>query len=96
MLSSDDINTYRTLQKETEDANIERRTIKAEVQVYVQQGKEKLEKYGYTSFSDIPKLKKQLLELEKKVLEEKEQMIKYCTYMAEKKQEKAQIFAKEV
>lgn len=96
MLSNEDITAYRELQKEVQDANVERKTLQAEVQVYIRQGKEKLAKYGYTSFSDIPKLKKKLEDMEAKVLEEKEQMMKYCTYMAEKKQEKAQIFSREV
>lgn len=96
MLSKEDINNYRELQKEVNDANVERQTLKAEIQVYVSQGKEKLAKYGFSSFQDIPKLKKMLEELEGKVLQEKEDMLKYCTYMADKKQEKAQIFSREV
>lgn len=96
MLSNDDINNYRELQEEVKEANAERQALKAEIQVYVKQGKERLAKYGLSSFQDIPKLKKMLDEMEKKVLQEREDMIKYCTYMADKKQEKAQIFSKEV
>lgn len=95
MLENEDIQEYQALVKKMEAANRERESLQTEVKVYVKQGKEILQKYGYSSFSDIAKLKEKLDETEKKVLKEKEEMEKYCTYMAEKKEEKARIFSKE-
>lgn len=95
MLEKSDIEEYQTLVRKMENANKEREALQTEVKIYVKQGKEILQKYGYSSFSDINKLKEQLEETEKKVLKEKEEMEAYCTYMAEKKEEKARIFSKE-
>ena len=64
----------------------------AEIKVFVQQGKEKLAKYGLESYSELPKLKEKLEALEAKVRKEKEEMIEYCSYMANKKAEKMTLF----
>ena len=66
MLSNEDIENYKQLQKEVADANIEKQTMKAEIQVLRNQGIEKLQKWGLKSFSDIPKLKEKLESLEKR------------------------------
>ena len=66
--------------------------MKAEIKVFVQQGKEKLAKYGLESYSELPKLKEKLEALEAKVRKEKEEMIEYCSYMANKKAEKMTLF----
>lgn len=96
MLTNDDIKAYNDLQSQTQEAIQEQAALKAEIAVFVKQGKEKLAKYGFDSFSDIPKLKEKLQELEDQVIKEKEAMTNYCTYMATKKMEKMAIFNKEV
>ena len=54
-----------------------------------------MKKYGFESFSDIPKLKAKLEELEKQVLKERDEMKDYCAYIADKKMEKMTLFTKE-
>jgi seryl-tRNA synthetase len=92
MLSNEEIAEYKRLKKDVDEANVEKQTMKAEIKVFVQQGKEKLAKYGFESYSDIPKLKDMLDELEEKVRKEKEEMLEYCSYMANKKAEKMTLF----
>lgn len=94
MLTNADIEQYRELKKQTDEANVEKQTMKAEIQVISNQGLERLKKYGLESYSDIPKLQEMMNELEAKVVAEKEKMMEYCTYMANKKLEKATIFNK--
>ena len=95
MLSNEEIAEYKQLKKDVDEANVEKQTMKAEIKVFVQQGKEKLDKYGLESYSDIPKLKEMLHDLENKVRSEKEEMINFCTYMANKKAEKMTLFTGE-
>lgn len=92
MLSNEDIEQYKQYQKEVQDANIEKQTMKAEIQVLRNQGLEKLEKWGLKSFSDIPKLKEKLDALEAQVLKERDEMKDYCAYIADKKMEKMTLF----
>lgn len=94
MLTRADIEQYRELKKQTDDANVEKQTMKAEIQVISNQGLERLKKYGLESYSDIPKLQKMIADLEAEVIEERDKMMEYCTYMANKKVEKATIFNK--
>ena len=63
MLSNEEIAEYKQLKKDVDEANVEKQTMKAEIKVFVQQGKEKLAKYGLESYSDIPKLKEMLDDL---------------------------------
>ena len=93
MLTSAEINEYKRLKKDVENANMEKNSMKAEIQVLVKQGKEKLAKYGYESYSDIPKLKAKLEALEAKVKDEMKEMTDYCEYIAQKKVEKMTLFA---
>ena len=95
MLDSKDIEQYKELQKEVADANTEKQTMLAEIKVLKKQGLYKLKKYGFDSFSDIPKLKAKLEELEKQVLKERDEMKDYCAYIADKKMEKMTLFTKE-
>lgn len=92
MLSNEEIAEYKRLKKDVDEANVEKQTMKAEIKVFVQQGKEKLAKYGLESYSELPKLKEKLEALEAKVRKEKEEMIEYCSYMANKKAEKMTLF----
>lgn len=92
MLSNEEIAEYKRLKKDVDDANVEKQTMKAEIKVFVQQGKEKLAKYGFESYSDIPKLKELLDDLEDKVRKEKDEMVEFCSYMANKKAEKMTLF----
>lgn len=94
MLTRADIEQYRELKKQTDDANVEKQTMKAEIQVISNQGLERLKKYGLESYSDIPKLQKMIADLEAEVIAERDKMMEYCTYMANKKVEKATIFNK--
>lgn len=95
MLDSKDIEQYKQLQKETADANQEKQQMLAEIKVMKKQGLERLKKYGYENFSDIPKLKSQLEALEQQVLRERDEMKDYCAYIADKKMEKMTLFNKE-
>ena len=95
MLDTKDIEQYKELQKETAEANTEKQQMLAEIKVLRKQGLEKLAKYGYDSFSDIPKLKAKLEDLEKQVLKERDEMKEYCAYIADKKMEKMDLFTKE-
>lgn len=95
MLSNEEIAEYKRLKKDVDEANVEKQTMKAEIKVFVQQGKEKLAKYGLESYSDIPKLKEMLDDLESKVRSEMEEMVNFCTYMANKKAEKMTLFTGE-
>lgn len=95
MLDTKDIEQYKELQKETAEANTEKQQMLAEIKVLRKQGLEKLAKYGYDSFSDIPKLKTKLEDLEKQVLKERDEMKEYCAYIADKKMEKMDLFTKE-
>ena len=95
MLDTKDIEQYKELQKETAEANTEKQQMLAEIKVLRKQGLEKLAKYGYDSFSDIPKLKAKLEDLEKQVLKERDEMKEYCAYIADKKMEKMDMFTKE-
>ena len=95
MLRNSDIEQHKQLQKEVADANPEKQTMLAEIKVLKKQGLDKLKKYGYESFSDIPKLKAKLEELEKQVLKERDEMRDYCAYIADKKMEKMTLFTKE-
>ena len=49
MLSNEEIAEYKRLKKDVDEANVEKQTMKAEIKVFVQQGKEKLAKYGLES-----------------------------------------------
>lgn len=95
MLDTKDIEQYKELQKETAEANTEKQQMLAEIKVLRKQGLEKLAKYGYDSFSDIPKLKTKLEDLGKQVLKERDEMKEYCAYIADKKMEKMDLFTKE-
>lgn len=95
MLSNEEITEYKRLKKDVDEANLEKQTMKAEIKVFVQQGKEKLAKYGFDSYSDIPKLKEMLDDLEEKVRKERDEMVSYCAYMADKKAEKITLFTGE-
>lgn len=92
MLSSNDIEQYKDLQKQTADANAEKQQMLAEIKVLKNQGLEKLKKYGYDSFSDIPKLKAQLEQIEQQVLKERDSMRDYCAFITDKKMEKVTLF----
>ena len=92
MLSNEEIAEYKRLKKDVDEANVEKQTMKAEIKVFVQQGKEKLAKYGLESYSELPKLKEKLEALEAQVRKEKDEMIECCTYMANKKAEKMTLF----
>lgn len=92
MLSNEEIAEYKRLKKDVDEANLEKQTMKAEIKVFVQQGKEKLAKYGFESYSDIPKLKEMLDDLEAQVRKEKDEMVSFCSYMADKKAEKMALF----
>lgn len=95
MLDNKDIEQYKELQREVQEANTEKQQMLAEIKVLKKQGLEKLAKYGFDSFSDIPKLKTKLDNLEKQVLKERDEMKEYCAYIAEKKMEKLTLFNKE-
>ena len=95
MLDSKDIEQYKELQKEVADANTEKQTMLAEIKVLKKQGLEKLKKYGFESFSDIPKLKEKAQTLEAQVLKERDAMREYCEYIADKKLETMSLFNKE-
>ena len=95
MLSNEEIEAYKQLQKQTQEANVDKQTLKTEIKVISEQGLEKLQKYGFESYKDIPKLQAHIEKLEAKVREEAEQMRQYCTYTAEKKMEKLTIFNKD-
>lgn len=95
MLTNADIERYKELQKQVQEANAEKQTLKAEIKVFHEQGLEKLAKYGFTSYQDLPKFKEKIDQLELKVREEMAQMEEYCKYMADKKIEKISIFSKE-
>ena len=95
MLSNSDIEQYKQLQKEVADANTEKQTMLAEIKVLKKQGLDKLKKYGYESFSDIPELEAKLEELEKQVIKEGDGIRDYCAYIADKKMEKMTLFTKE-
>ena len=95
MLSNEEIAEYKRLKKDVDEANVEKQTMKAEIKVFVQQGKEKLAKYGFESYSDIPKLKEMLDDLEAQVRKEKDEMVSFCSYMADKKAEKMSLFVGE-
>ena len=41
MLSNEEIAEYKRLKKDVDEANVEKQTMKAEIKVFVQQGKEK-------------------------------------------------------
>lgn len=92
MLDAKDIEEYKELQEQTKEANAEKQQMLAEIKVLKKQGEEKLQKYGFTSFSDIPKLKTKLEELETQVLKERDEMKEYCNYIATKKMEKMTLF----
>ena len=92
MLDNNDITQYRELQKQTAEANTEKQQMLAEIKVLKNQGLEKLKKYGFESFSDIPKLNAKLEELEKQVIQERDAMKDYCAYIADKKMEKMTLF----
>ena len=92
MLDSKDIEQYKILQKETADANTEKQQMLAEIKILKKQGLERLKKYGFESFSDIPKLKAKLETLESQILKEKDEMRNYCAYIADKKMEKMTLF----
>ena len=51
MLSNEEIAEYKRLKKDVDEANVEKQTMKAEIKVFVQQGKEKLA----NSFKDTKK-----------------------------------------
>ena len=68
MLSNEEIAEYKRLKKDVDEANVEKQTMKAEIKVFVQQGKEKLAKYGLESYSELPKLKEKLEGLEGTVM----------------------------
>lgn len=95
MLDNNDIEQYKILQKETADANTEKQQMLAEIKILKKQGLERLKKYGFESFSDIPKLKAKLDALEAQILKEKDEMKDYCAYIADKKMEKMTLFNKE-
>ena len=95
MLDEATIQQYKDLQEETKEANAEKQQMLAEIKVLKKQGLDKLKKYGFDSFSDIPKLKAKLEELEKQVLKERDEMKDYCAYIADKKMEKMTLFTKE-
>ena len=67
MLSNEEIAEYKRLKKDVDEANVEKQTMKAEIKVFVQQGKEKLAKYGLESYSELPKLKEKLEKLEEEL-----------------------------
>ena len=95
MLDTKDIEQYKELHIEIAEGNTETQQMLAEIKVLRKQGLEKLAKYGYDSFSDIPKLKAKLEDLEKQVLKERDEMKEYCAYIADKKMEKMDLFTKE-
>ena len=95
MLDEATIQQYKDLQEETTEANAEKQQMLAEIKVLKKQGLEKLKKYGFESFSDIPKLKEKAQALEAQVLKERDAMREYCEYIADKKLEKMSLFNKE-
>jgi predicted transcriptional regulator len=95
MLNNDEIERYKQLQKQVNEANTEKQAMKAEIKVFNEQGLQKLQKYGYSSYQDVPKLAEQIAKTEQKVREEISEMEAYCTYIADKKIEKMSIFNKD-
>lgn len=95
MLSNADIERYKDLQKQTQEANNEKRTMQAEIKVYSERGMELLAKYGYESYKDLPKLKERIEKMEKEIVSETQQMEDFCRHMADKKLEKMTIFNKD-
>ena len=74
MLSNEEIEAYKQLQKQTQEANVDKQTLKTEIKVISEQGLEKLQKYGFESYKDIPKLQAHIEKLEAQVRDEAEQM----------------------
>jgi hypothetical protein len=93
-LSDAEIREYRTLQKQTEDENKERASMKTELKILAQQGLEKLQKYGFSEYKDIPEFEKMVDSVAAKVRTELEEMKNFCSFMADKKMEKMDIMNK--
>ena len=90
-LTDSEISEYRTLQKQTEIENKERTAMKTELKVLAQQGLDKLQKYGFSKYSDIPEFEKMVDEVATKVRSELKEMQDFCSFMAQKKVEKLDI-----
>lgn len=90
-LSDAEISEYRTLQKQTDLENKERTAMKTEMKVLAQQGLEKLQKYGFSKYSDIPEFEKMVGEVATRVRTELKEMQEFCSFMAQKKVEKLDI-----
>lgn len=87
-MSSVDINKFKQIQENYNEAVSTEREMRAELNMLKKQSIDILKEYGYTSFSDINKLKARIEEMEAEMKQTEEEMLDYIKFVNEKKAQK--------
>lgn len=91
MLERSEIEEYSELLKSCEKAKQDAQKITTEISMLKKQGIEKLKEKGYTSFSEIGKIDKEIEQLEEQIKSDIPKMRAYIAEVNEKKEEKERI-----
>lgn len=91
MLNTQELEEYKELVERANKAKATMQDMQTEINLHKSQCIAILKEYGYTNFSDLPKMEAKIAELEKTIKEEKDSMISYIQYVDEKKQQKESI-----
>jgi hypothetical protein len=89
MLNQERLDAYKSLVEKANKSKADMQNMQTEIGLMKKQSLTTLkEEYGYTGFSDLPKMKEEILALEAAIEEEEVKMTEYIKYVAEKKEQK--------
>ena len=91
MLEQKQIEEYKRLLEECEEAKQTAQKINTEITMLKKQGIEKLKEKGYTSLADAGKIDEEIAKIEAEITEEIPKMRAYIAEVNEKKEEKERI-----
>ena len=92
MLDQDRLELYKTLVEKGNKAKAEMQSMITEVNLMKKQSLTMLkDEYGYSGFSDLPKMKDEITSLEELIEKNEKEIKEYIQYVAEKKEQKENV-----
>jgi len=92
MLNQERLEAYKALVEAGNKAKDEMQSMKTEINLMKKQSLTILkEDYGYSGFSDLPKMKEEILSIEAQIEDSEKEIKEYIQYVAEKKEQKENI-----
>lgn len=90
-MSDVDVSRFKQIQEDYNKAVTSEKEMLAELKMLKKQSIDILKEHGYTSFSDINKMKAEIETMEADIKKNEEEMLEYIKYVNEKKSEKDSI-----